>query len=685
MDASETPLRDLPGIGQARASSLASSALHTVWDLLHALPRCLGEPPPVYDSGPPPVGARARIRAEIIAVRKRFTRGRGLGLEVTLRRVDQSIMRARFWRAAMLLRVLVPGTWLLFEGMIDREHSDLLLHPSFHPLAGGPAQPLPVEHGCRVAYELPEGFSQALFARLVANAMEVGLAAITDPAGMLADEAYQLILRHLHAPASPAQHEAARRQLAERELLALAMHFAARRRSWCGQAGRAWPWSDELHAEALRLLPFALTPGQAAACAEVRADLALTQPMYRLLHGEVGSGKTAIALLATLAVVSGGGQVAWLAPTAILARQHADLVERIMATGCSRLRLRHGLLTGGIAEGERQALMDEISAQRIDLVIGTHAVLEEEVRFRELGLVVIDEQHRFGVAQRTALFARASARQHYRPDLLLMTATPIPRSLALTLYGDLALTRLAGRPPGRAPVSCALAAYSALSQLDRPIQTALDGGGQCFIICARIEGDGETASVDVRSAHRHVLSRFAEHGVGLLHGGLGEAEKTSVMGEFASGRLGILISTSVVEVGIDVARATLLVVLDAERFGLAQLHQMRGRLGRGALPGRCLLFHRGADPPARLAVLLTHDDGLELAAYDLSERGLGELLGTAQHGHQRLRIADLVRDADLLDRAREEAQRRGAAGDSHHRGLARLLAGGHPANLPSGG
>ncbi len=675
MTMADTALSELPGIGRARAAGLAAIGLETAWDLLHAPPRCLGPPPPLCEQGEPERGVPVRLRAQLLAVARRFTRGRGLGLEATLVRADGWRLRARFWRAAMLMRLLHPGGWYLFEGMVDHAHGDLLLHPSFTPLAGGADAALPAEPPMRVAYRLPAGFSLRGYASLVAHALAHALPAISDPAGELDDATYQAALRVLHAPPAAGDHEAARALLARRELLALAWQLQERRFAVCAGLGRAWRFADEDERRLLAMLPFALTAGQRAALAELRADLAAPQPMYRLLHGEVGSGKTALALLASLAVIAGGGQVLWLAPTAVLARQHADFCLRCCARGGPAGAVALGLLTGGTPAAERSRLLAALASRRLSLLLGTHALLDDEVELGELGLLVIDEQHKFGVGQRARLLARVAARQPYQPDLLLMSATPIPRTLALTCFGDLAVTRIADRPPGRAEVATELSVYHGLGQLDQPVRQALGDGGRCLVICAaRQAGDGARA-VDVGSAQRHLAARFAAAGVGLLHGALGEGDKLALMAAFAHGGLRVLVATSVVEVGIDVADANLVVVLDAERFGLAQLHQLRGRLGRGTLPGRCLLFHRSPLPPARLAVLAASADGLAIAAYDLESRGAGELLGAAQHGTPSLRCADLARDLALLEHAHAEARRLRAAGRRPAGHLLRLLNG----------
>jgi ATP-dependent DNA helicase RecG len=435
-------------------------------------------------------------------------------------------------------------------------------------------------------------------------------------------------------------------------------------------SGRGWTWSAEVQRRALARLPFALTPGQQAVAEEIRSDLQATTPMYRLLNGDVGSGKTAVALLAMLAVVADGGQAVLLAPTAVLARQHADFIAGCLAGS----RVHTALLTGGSSASERTRILADLASGRAGIAIGTHALLEDQLAFAALGLLVIDEQHKFGVAQRGTLIARAEAAQGWRPDLLVMTATPIPRTLALTAFGDLAVSRIAGRPPGRGMVTTSLAPLAGDGQLDSPVREALAAGGQVFVICPLKQASDHLLAADAARIHAHLAELVGMEQVALLHGDMPEAAKLAVMGSFASGARRVLVSTTVVEVGIDVPAATLLIVLDAQRFGLAQLHQLRGRVGRGARAGRCLLLHRQDESPERLRVLVEHDDGLAIAEADLATRGPGQLLGTEQHGSLALQVAELPRDLALLQEAHERARRRIAAGEAMPAGLGRMLA-----------
>lgn len=670
LPAHEQSLRFLRGIGPARAAALATMGLETVWDVLHAVPKLLGPPPLLCERGPIPPACEVRVRARVVSARPSFGRGRGMGVEVKLERADGMALAARFFNAGYLRRHLIPGEWFLWEGRTDDAKVGLLLHPAFVHLPGGATQALPEEPPVRVTYRAPEGVGERTMRELAETCLE-HLGSLADPAGEVPAATWQAAIRDLHRPPDAAAHAAARRLLSARELLALAWRMQERRARQTGAHGRAWAWNDQIHDRALARLPFALTDGQRQVVAEIRADLQAPTPMYRLLNGDVGSGKTAVALMAMLAVVADGGQAVLLAPTAVLADQHAAFITRCLAGS----RVHTALLSGGTTPERHAAILAGSMDGSLGIVIGTHALLEDAVRFKALGLLVIDEQHKFGVEQRGALIGRAEAVQGWRPDLLLMTATPIPRTLALTAFGDLAVSRITGRPPGRAPVTTSLDTFSALTQLDQPIRQALAEGGQAFVICPLREASERVTAADAERVHAHLTKAMAPATVGMLHGAMAEAQKLALMGDFSAGRIRVLVSTTVVEVGIDVPAATLLIVLDAERFGLAQLHQLRGRLGRGDRPGRCLLFHRQDDSPERLRVLVAHDDGLAIAEADLATRGPGQLLGTGQHGSLALKVAELPRDLDLLQVAHQRARERIAAGDRLPPLLPRLLGG----------
>jgi len=420
--------------------------------------------------------------------------------------------------------------------------------------------------------------------------------------------------------------------------------------------------ADEAIRERLRsVLPFPLTGAQRRAIREIGEDFRSGRPMRRLLQGDVGSGKTIVAILSAVLAAECGFQTAFMAPTEILAEQHArQIFERL-----GRTRFVPALLTGRVRRRPRATLLHQLAGGRIDLLVGTHALLESPVAFRRLGLIVIDEQHRFGVAQRAALAAKAPG-GGLVPHLLVMSATPIPRSLALTLYGDLDVSTLDEKPPGRSPVETRVLPESERKSVYAEIEREAAAGGQAYVVVPLIE---ESDAIDAAAVEKHadeIRKALPKRRVGVVHGRMPPDEREKAMADFTAGRLDVLAATTVIEVGVDVPNASFLAVENAERFGLAQLHQLRGRVGRGARASRCVfLVGRAASPESRerLAVLARTDDGFVVAEEDLARRGPGDFLGTRQSGLPLFRVADLVRDGALLATAREEAARLVAAGE----------------------
>ncbi len=419
----------------------------------------------------------------------------------------------------------------------------------------------------------------------------------------------------------------------------------------------------EIRARLRAVLPFSLTGAQKRVIREIGKDFRSGTPMRRLLQGDVGSGKTIVAVLSAVLAAACGYQTAVMAPTEILAEQHAATIFRLLA----KSGLVPGLLTGRVKGKARSALLDQLAGGRINLLVGTHALLENPVEFLRLGLIVIDEQHRFGVAQRTALAAKADATGK-RPHLLVMSATPIPRSLALTLYGDLDVSTLDEKPPGRTQVATRVLPELERAAAFREIQAEIRGGGQAYVVVPLIE---ESDTIEARAVEKHaeeIRRALPGRRVGVVHGRVPPEERERTMGEFAAGRLDVLAATTVIEVGVDVPNASYMLIENAERFGLAQLHQLRGRVGRGRRASRCvLLFGAKASPESRerLLVLEKTDDGFVVAEEDLRRRGPGDALGTRQSGIPLFRAGDLLRDVAWMKRAREEAVKllaRGADG-----------------------
>jgi ATP-dependent DNA helicase RecG len=443
----------------------------------------------------------------------------------------------------------------------------------------------------------------------------------------------------------------ARSRLAYDELLANQLALALVRKSLRRRPGRITRGDQRLQQKVRDSLPWPLTGAQDRSLAEVVADMAEPHRMLRLLQGDVGSGKTIVALLAMLNAVEEGRQAVMMAPTEILARQHYQSLKPMAEAAGVRMEV----LTGRDKGKPREALLAELESGAIDILVGTHAVFQETVVFKDLAFAVIDEQHRFGVHQRLALSAKAT---EAAPDLLVMTATPIPRTLTLTAYGDMEVSRLDEKPPGRAPVDTRALPLERLDQVAEGVRRAVDDGARVYWVCPLVEESDlvDLAAAEERFAH---LSGLMGDRVGLIHGRLKGPQKDAVMADFASGKLDVLVATTVIEVGVDVPEATVMVIEHAERFGLAQLHQLRGRIGRGNRPGTCLLLYvnpLSETAKARIEIMRETEDGFVIAEKDLELRGAGEVLGTKQSGLPAFHLADLSVHADLLAAARDDAK-----------------------------
>jgi ATP-dependent DNA helicase RecG len=547
-------------------------------------------------------------------------------------------------------RRFVSGKIELWDGMRQMVHPDRILDERA-------AADLPV---VEAVYGQTEGLSSRLIGRFVGAALErvPTLPEWQDRAWLERNvfPAFAEALHALHGPKDPAElaEEAltknpSRRRLAYDELLASQLALALVRSRMRRLPGRQNAGDGSLVRKITKALPFALTGAQRRAIEDIRRDLVSDKRMLRLLQGDVGSGKTAVALLAMASAIEAGRQAALMAPTEILARQHFERIEPLArAAG-----LRVALLTGRGRGAERRATLLWLAEGSINIVIGTHALFQEDVDFRDLGLAVVDEQHRFGVHQRLALGAKGEA-----VDILVMTATPIPRTLALTYFGDMDVSVLDKKPPGRQPITTRLVSSERLNEVIGAVGRAIAAGERVYWVCPLV---AESEVVDLAAAEdRYEQLREVFGGaVGLVHGKLAGREKDAAMERFARGETKILVSTTVIEVGVDVPDATVMVVEHAERFGLAQLHQLRGRIGRGVRPSTCLLIYKGPLGPvakARLEMMRHTDDGFEIAEADLRLRGEGEVLGTRQSGLPGFRLARPEADADLLGAARDDAR-----------------------------
>ncbi len=668
------PTSALPGIGPRRADALARRGLASVADVLFHLPARYDDRRALVRVDDLEVGHRATFVATVLVSDFVNTRGRGGRFRRMLQAVvgdDGATVNLKWFRGGEALQnVVKKGNRLLVTGEVRRyRFQKELLHPEVDVLpedgdgtAGGPDLE-------RVVADYPalEGVNPRALRRLIASALTeyVDLVPGHLPESVvdgrrLPDAAEAL--RTVHLPPPEAEVEALRRRtspaherLVLEELFVLEMGLALRRASVSAQPGNPIPGDGPRTRAAPGALPFRLTRAQARTWAEIRADLARPHPMHRLLQGDVGSGKTAVAFLAAVAAAEAGYQTALMAPTELLAEQHLRTLTRLSEGGGAATALRIALLTSSLPRGESDAVRAALAQGDVDLLVGTHALVQRGVRFARLGLAVVDEQHRFGVLQRAAL---AAAGGGVAPDVLVMTATPIPRTLALTLYGDLDVSVLDELPPGRTPVTTHLLREGEGQRAVDLIRETTARGEQVYVVYPLVE---ESEKSDLRAAvdsAARIAAAFPELEVDLVHGRLDAGARAEAMARFERGETQILVSTSVIEVGVDVPNATLMLVEHAERFGLAQLHQLRGRVGRGERPGVCLLMARGGgeDSEARIDAMLRTRDGFEIADADLRIRGPGEFLGTRQHGRlPDLRIADLVRDARLVSVAREAA------------------------------
>lgn len=698
-------------VGARAAKSLARIEVYTPRDLLRHYPRKYlhrGRYTPLLDLTS---GEYATVMAEVLDFDVRPARNKSLFVIKVTITDGQTVVPLTFfarhkYRVEYLKRTLSPGTSAMFSGQVKnyRGHVEFI-HPEYEPLEAETdpedvqrraARPVPVYPATS---KLPTWKIQAMV-RLALEPLHEGEVGDVLPADVrrrrdLPTAAQSL--RMIHDPADDDQWRTARRRFAYEEAFLLQTALARRRADIAARDATARPGRQGGLLTALdELLPFALTAGQRQVGQEITAGLAQDAPMQRLLQGEVGSGKTVVALRAMAQVIDSGGQTALLAPTEVLAQQHARSLRHLLGPlaaggmlGGDRRGTRLALLTGAATAAQRRQAMADAASGAAGIVVGTHALLGEHVQFADLGLTVIDEQHRFGVEQRDALRAKGRTMPHQ----LYLTATPIPRSVAMTVFGDVDVSTLREIPAGRSPVRTHLVPAGEPRWMHRVWQLVAEevaGGGRAYVVAPRIDAgqteqddaagfdepapaeDEGPATVAATIDRLRRLPALAGIDIAMMHGRLPAEQKDAAMADFAAGRRPVLVTTTVIEVGVDVPEATVMIVLDADRFGLSQLHQLRGRVGRGEAPGTCLLV---TDAPAdsvaaqRLQALTETSDGFIVAEHDLQQRREGDILGAAQSGRTTsLRLLSVVRDRDLIDQARDDA-RELIAGDTnlvHH-------------------
>ena len=647
----DTPVQFLKGIGERRAEGLGRLGICTARDLLWHLPHRY------IDASTLTPLARAEVGQEVACMGRVVTKGvlptrRGLRIFHAVLRDESGLLECVWPGQPFLDRTIVVGQTLLVSGPVRFYHGRQMAPREFVILADLETDGDPLFSGKVLpVYPATEGLSHKVIRSLIDRHLDalIPLAEDVLPAALPASLRLPSLpeaLQAVHRPRTLEEAERGRRRLAFDELFDLQlMLIRARVVAKRHRSGVAFSLKRDLTTRLRESLPWELTGDQQRALREITGDMTSPDRMHRLLMGDVGTGKTVVALFAMLLALENDFQAALMAPTELLVEQHGATLEKLLEA----LQLRPELLLGRQTPAEKAAVRKRLATGQARLAVGTHALLQEGVTFKRLGLVVIDEQHRFGVEQRAALIGKGAA-----PDVLLLTATPIPRSLALTLYGDLDVSTLRERPPGRGLVRTALRHRNQRERVFDFVRAECLKGRQAYVVLPVIE---ESERADLRAATTMVqtlAARWPDLQVDLVHGRMKAEDRDGVMRRFRSGEVHVLVATTVIEVGIDVPNATMMVIEHPDRFGLAQLHQLRGRIGRGAEESYCILLVDGPSPE-RLQGFASTLDGFKIAELDLAERGMGDLIGARQHGGFELRHARLPDDADLLTHARELA------------------------------
>jgi ATP-dependent DNA helicase RecG len=647
----DTSVKFLKGIGEKRADLLAKLSIHTAHDLLWHLPHRYLDLSTIT-----PI-ARLEVGRDLAAVGQVVAKGilptrRGLRIFHAVLKDASGAIESVWPGQAFLDRSIAVGQTLLVTGPVRFYHGRQIA-PREYVVLGEADDETNVLDGGRVlpVYPATQGISHKVIRGLVNRHLEHLIALSPEILPPAIRERFALptlpdALRAVHHPASIAEAERGRRRLALDELLDLQLMLGrARHVAKRGRSGVQFEVKRELTTRLREGLPWALTADQRLALKQLVGDMTSPERMHRLLMGDVGTGKTVVALFGMMLAVENGYQAALMAPTELLAEQHHATLEQLLRP----LDIKPGLLIGRLANADKRTVRGQLAIGAMRIVVGTHALLQESVEFHRLGLVVIDEQHRFGVEQRAALIGKGEA-----PDVLLLSATPIPRSLALTRYGDLDVSILKERPPGRGTIRTRVRPVSERDRVLDFVREQCVAGRQAYVVLPVIEETEKADLLAARTIAESLAGRWPDLKVGLVHGRLKPAERDLVMREFRAGRIQVLVATTVIEVGIDVPNATVMVIEHPERFGLAQLHQLRGRVGRGGAESYCVLIAQY--PTRRLKSFAATQDGFRIAELDLEERRQGDILGQRQSGDADIRVARFPEDNDLLAEARDVAR-----------------------------
>ena len=647
----------LPGVGPRHAVTLSHLGLHTLGDMLYYLPRRYDDYTKLKPINRLFYGEEVTIIGSIDSVQTRPIRSGKMQLIEVIVSDGSGSLRVTWFNQSWIAKRLQVNSQIVLSGKVEQYLGRLTMNnPEWEPLE---VQTL---HTNRIVpvYPLVAHITQRWLRRLMYQVVNYWAPRVADPLPEKVRQEAEVVdlqsaLFQVHFPDTEPQLKAARYRLAFDEIFLLQLGVLSQKRAWQERTATIYDCTDEWLDEAMQKLPFILTTAQLKALGDIRSDLASGRPMNRLLQGDVGSGKTIIAALGIMIVAQHSAQSAIMAPTSILAEQHYRNMLKFLA-GDESAPLQPSairLLVGATPENEKREIRAGLQDGSIKLVVGTHALLEDPVSFENLQLVVVDEQHRFGVEQRALLRAKGE-----NPHLLVMTATPIPRSLALTIYGDLDLSVVDEMPPGRQPIITNIFYPRERERAYAFIRTQIEKGGQAFIIYPLVEESEDSDTLAAVEEHARLQKEvFPKLRLGLLHGRMKAEEKDRIMAQFRDGEADILVSTSVVEVGVDIPNATVMMVEGANRFGLAQLHQFRGRVGRASQQSYCILIPDSPDKAEneRLAAMTETNDGFVLAERDLEQRGPGDFLGTRQAGYSELRLANLA-DIHLIEKARRLAQ-----------------------------
>lgn len=647
-----SPVQYIKGIGPKRSLYFRRIGVETVNDLLFLAPRRYINYSNILKTTELNINDDATVIGKIQLVELQKTRKRGDLIKILLTDGTGSIVLKWFNRPDLRKKFKV-GDWIIASGKVSFFYGIQFINPIYEII--GEEEIMEKTHGSIIPiYPLTEGLSLWDIRRAVKISLEECLNEITETLPQSIIDKRNLMtlseaLRNLHFPNEIEKAIAARHRLVYDEFFFFELVLAKRRAKFMNETGISLKENGTLTRTFIKLLPFKLTKGQIEVIKSIVSDMEQPQPMNRLLQGDVGSGKTVVALYSMLVSVENGYQSVLMAPTEILAEQHFIVLSETL----KKLNVEYLLLTSSIKGKERQKIIHKIRDGRAQIIFGTHALIEEEITFKKLGLAVVDEQHRFGVMQRAALVNKG-----INPDFLVLSATPIPRTIALTLYGDLDISMLKEKPPSRGEVITEIVNEKKKKTTFEFVKQELSKGKQAFVICPIIEKSEKLELKSVNEVYQEIANAFPQYSVGVIHGRLKTSDRMSIMNKFRQDNLNILVATTVIEVGVDIPNATVMLIEHPERFGLAQLHQLRGRIGRSAQKSYCFLFlNRFVAPETyeRISFFEKNNDGFALAQKDIKLRGPGEILGKKQHGLPDIKIGDLEDDKDLLFLARDDA------------------------------